>query len=160
MNGTQRTHHVLIVDDDFDFARSTSLILKRKGYAVSIATDGLAAIQQVQAIPFDVVLMDIRMPGLDGVETYQRLKNIHPDLAVVLMTGFAEEERVQAGLHAGAVAVLTKPLNIEQALQLIESVVARRQALALVVDDYPESCAILTRLLKRKGYTVACAESG
>ena len=160
MNGTQRKPHVLIVDDDLDFARSTALILKRKGYAVSIATDGLAAIQQVQAIPFDVVLMDIRMPGLDGVETYQRLKNTHPDLVVVLMTGFAEEERVQAGLCAGALAVLTKPLNVEQALQLIESVVARRQALALVVDDYPESCVILTRLLKRKGYAVACAESG
>jgi len=160
MNGTQHTPHVLIVDDDLDFARSTALILKRKGYAVSIAADGLAAIQQVQAVPFDLVLMDIRMPGLDGVETYQRLKNIQPDIAVVLMTGFAEEERVQAGLHAGVLAVLTKPLDVEQALHLIESVVTRHQALALVVDDYPESCAVLTRLLERKGYAVACAESG
>ncbi len=86
---------VLIVDEDADLARTTALILTRKGFAASVATDGWAAIRQVEQNPFDLVLMDIGMPGLDGVETCQRLKTIQPDLAVILMTGFSVEERIQ-----------------------------------------------------------------
>lgn len=159
MNDT-RTQHILIVDDDTDLARSLALIFKRKGFVPSIAADGLSALAQVEATPFDVVLMDIRMPGLDGIETYQRIKQIHPDLAVILMTGFAPEERAQTGLREGALAVLTKPLDLDHLVKLIEDAIAHHHALALVVDDYPESCVLLTRILQRKGYTIACVETG
>lgn len=158
MNTQPHTPRILIVDDDLDLARSIALIFKHKGYRVSVVADGLSAIQQVQTQPWDIVLMDIKMPGLDGVETYQRIKDIQPNLAVILMTGFADEERVQAGLRAGALAALTKPLNMEQTLQLIEEAVHHHHALALIVDGYPESRAILMRILQHKGYTVACVE--
>jgi CheY-like chemotaxis protein len=160
MNTNLHSPHILIVDDDLDLARSLALIFKHKGYRTSVAADGLSAIQQVQATPFDLVLMDIKMPGLDGVETYECLKQSHPNLAVILMTGFADEERVQAGLHAGALHVLTKPLNIDRALALIQTALENHKTLALIVDDYPESCAQIARILERMGYRVACVESG
>jgi len=151
---------VLIVDDDADLARSTALILKCKGFTTSIATSGLVALHQAEQQSFDVVLLDIRMPGMDGVETYQRLKTIQPDLIAIMMTGFALEERVQASLREGALTVFTKPLALDHLLQLLEDAIAHRRALALVVDDYPDTCVMLDALLKRKGYRVARAETG
>ncbi|MCI0477252.1 MAG: response regulator [Anaerolineales bacterium] len=151
---------ILIVDDDVDLAHTTALILTRKGFAVSVASDGLAAIRLVGQQPFDFALMDIRMPGLDGVETCQRIKTIQPDLAVVLMTGFSVEERVQAGLREGARAVLVKPLDLEHLFELIKNAVAQRHPLVLVVDDHPDTCATLTLILKQKGYTVGSVENG
>lgn len=151
---------VLIVDDDADLARSTALILKRKGYAASVATDGLAAIHLAEQQTFDLVLLDIRMPGLDGIETYQRLKTLQPDLIAIMMTGFALEERILASLSEGALTVLTKPLDLDHLLTLIEDAITRRQALVLVVDDYPDTCATLTLILKQKGYAVGSVENG
>lgn len=156
----QHPHHILIVDDDAYLARSLALVFKHKGYGVSIAADGLSAIEQVKTTPVDIVLMDFKMPGMNGIETYQHLKSVRPNLTTLLMTGFAEDEQMQAALQAGILYVLVKPLDIEHLLTLIPTVLARRQRLALIVDDYPESCAQITRVLERMGYQVACVESG
>ncbi|MCX7838480.1 MAG: response regulator [Anaerolineae bacterium] len=160
MNQNQNAPHILIVDDDVCLARSLALIFKRKGYVVSIAADGLSAIEQVKTAPADIVLMDFKMPGMNGIETYQHLKSIRPNLTALLMTGFAEDDQVQAALQAGILYVLVKPLDIDHLLTLIPKVLARRQTLALIVDDYPEACAQITRVLERKGYQVTCVESG
>ncbi|MEW5720226.1 MAG: response regulator [Chloroflexota bacterium] len=158
-NQSQKTS-VLVVDDDADLARSTALILKRHGYNVSIAADGMSAIAQVEHNPFDIALMDIKMPGIDGVDAYKRIKTLQPNIAAIMMTGFSIEDRIQEALRAGALAVLTKPLDLDRLLQLIEEAVARRASLVLVVDDYPDTCATLTKILERKGHRVASAANG
>jgi two-component system response regulator HydG len=157
---SQEKTRVLVVDDDADLARTTALILKRKGFVVNVAQDGFAAIQQVEQNPFDVALMDIKMPGMDGVETYKRIKALQPDIAAIMMTGFSVEERIQEALRAGALAVLTKPLNLERLVKLIEDAIKQRKSLVLVVDDYPDTCVTLARVLERQGHRVASAENG
>jgi len=159
LNQAEKTR-VLVVDDDADLARTTALILQGKGFAVNVAADGLAAIRQIEQNPFDIALMDIKMPGMDGVETYKRIKTIQPDIAAIMMTGFSVEDRIQEALREGALAVLTKPLDVDRLLELIEEAVAQRQSLVLVVDDYPDTCATITKILERKGYRVASAEKG
>ena len=123
LNQSEKTR-VLVVDDDADLARTTALILQGKGFAVNVAADGLAAIRRAERNPFDIALMDIKMPGMDGVETYKRIKTIQPDLAVIMMTGFSFEDRIQDALREGALAVLTKPLDVDRLLELIEEAVA------------------------------------
>lgn len=160
MNHQSHTRRILIVDDDVYLARSLALVFKHKGYAVSIATNGSAAIEQAKTTPFDLVLIDLKMPGMNGIETYQHLKRICPTLLALVMTGLADEEQTQAALQAGVLHVLTKPLDIEHLLTLISTTLARHSRFALIVDDYPESCAYIMRILKHKGYQVTCVENG
>ena len=110
---------VLIVDDDAGMARTTGLILSHKGYTVAIARDGREAIEQIKQRPFDVVLLDIKMPIMDGVETHRKIKQVRPNAVVVMMTGYAVEDLVQQALDDGAHGILYKPLDIDKALAII-----------------------------------------
>ena len=125
----------IIVDDDTDLARSTALILKRQGFSVYVAYDGAAAIHQAEHNPFDIAPLDIKMPGMDGVETYKRLKAIQPDLAAIMMTGYSVEDRTLEALREGALAVLNNPLDLERLLDLIEKAMWKRSNRASRKND-------------------------
>jgi len=94
--------NILIVDDNPSMTRTTALVLGRKGYAVEVAEDGPTAIGKVQEAPFDVILMDIKMPLMNGVEAYRRIKEIRPKAAVIMMTAYAVGDLVQQALQEGA----------------------------------------------------------
>ncbi|MFH0871340.1 MAG: response regulator [bacterium] len=111
---------VLIVDDDSSMLHTTALVLEGLGYAVDVARDGDTAIEKTQQADFDIILMDIKMPLMDGVETYKRIKAIHPEAAVIMMTAYAVEDLVAAALEEGACGVLYKPLDFERTVGLIE----------------------------------------
>ncbi len=104
---------ILVVDDEESmrfFLRNT---LRREGYAVLVAEDGPAAIALAQAEPPDVALVDVRMPGMDGVALMRALRATLPDLPVILMTGYGS---VQSALHAmkqGATDYMTKPFRVD-----------------------------------------------
>lgn len=152
---------ILIVDDDPGMARTTALILQRKGYSTDVAGDGPAAIEKARRAPFDVVLMDIKMPQMNGVEAYKRLKAIRPGSAVIMMTAYAVEDLVSEALQEGARGIVYKPLDIERTIELIEKARQEQEgAVVLVIDDDPEVCCILQRILEHKGYFVAIAHDG
>lgn len=152
---------ILIVDDDPGMTRTTALILEHKGYRVDTAEDGLAAIDRVRTTPFDVILMNIKMPVMDGVETYKRIKAIQPGTAVIMMTAYAVKDLIAEALQEGAYGVLHKPLDIARLVKLIEEArKEQRGAMILVVDDDPGTCRTLHHILERKGYTVATAPDG
>jgi DNA-binding NtrC family response regulator len=152
---------VLIVDDDASLARTTALILSRKGYTVTTAVDGPEAIERVKENPFDVILMDIKMPLMDGVETYRRIKQVRTDCAVIMMTAFAVEELIQEALQEGAHGILYKPLDIEKMMALIDKAIRSQQgAFILLVDDDPATCTTLRGILAKSGYQVATAQTG
>ena len=113
---------ILIVDDDAGMCETLFDIMEDKGYRTVIALDGYEAIQKVKEMDFDVILMDIKMPGMDGVETFKEIKKIHPETAVVMMTAYAVEDLIKEALHEGAYDVLYKPLDIERMIGLIEDV--------------------------------------
>ena len=152
---------VLIVDDNVNQCRTMSLILRHKGYEVATAKDGPEAIEKVQEKPFDVIFMDIKMPLMNGVETYRRIKEIRPEAAVMMMTAYAVEELVQQALEEGAYGIVYKPLDIERVITIVEEATQiQTGALVLVVDDDPGTCITLRNILAKKGHKVGTASSG
>ena len=113
--------NVLVVDDDRGIRFTLEGIIDDEGYMVRGAEDGYQAIELVKEISFQWVFMDIRMPGINGVETYLEIKKISPDSRVVMMTGFSVEELVKQALEEGVFAVLYKPLPVERILEILSS---------------------------------------
>ncbi len=107
-NGTE-VSHVLVVDDEGAIRYSVSKTLQRVGYRVSEAASGEEAIDLISDNDFDVVLTDIRMPGIDGVELLRRIKELIPDSSVILMTGYASLGTAIEALRLGAHDYLIKP---------------------------------------------------
>jgi CheY-like chemotaxis protein len=106
--------HVLVVDDDAAVRVAARRALEVLGYSVTEATDGLSAVQIFSADPsrFDAVLLDVSMPGLDGRETYLALRDITPEVRVVLTTGHALNELAQQILDLGVQGFIEKPFDI------------------------------------------------
>ncbi len=113
--------NVLVVDDDRGIRFTLEGIIDDEGYMVWGAEDGYQAIELVKEITFQWVFMDIRMPGLNGVETYLEIKKISPESRVVMMTGFSVDELVKQALEEGVYAVLYKPLPVERVLEILKS---------------------------------------
>ncbi len=124
---------VLVVDDDQRMVKTISDILKVKGYEAAEAYTGEEAVEKVKSDHYDCVLMDIKMPGINGVEALQMIKGLAPELPVVLMSAYTTEEQVKEVKQLGADTVLTKPLD----LQMVFSYLAllRKEESILIVDD-------------------------
>lgn len=123
---------VLLVDDEGSLLLTLAANLELEGFEVVVAESGERALEIVAKQPFDLVLSDIRMPGMSGVELFQRIRQREPEMPVVLMTAFALEELVDQALSQGAFMVLPKPFSIEQVVAALLH--AARRPLVLVVD--------------------------
>jgi DNA-binding response OmpR family regulator len=106
---TQNTARVLVVDDEGANRYSVGKTLQRVGYIVTEAASGEEALEHLSAQKFDVVLTDVRMDGIDGVELLRRIKEATPDIIVILMTGYASLETAVEALRLGAHDYLIKP---------------------------------------------------
>lgn len=149
--------NVLIVDDDIEMTETLSDILEDSGYDVESANDGFKAIERVKARTFDVILIDIKMPGINGVETYKEIKSIRPEAAVMMMTAYSVEDLVAEALREGAYGVMYKPIDIAKVAEFIERI--KKSALILIVDDDLSTCETLMDVLKEEGYRTARASS-
>lgn len=110
---------VLVVDDDPGIRETMGDILALEGFEVAVASDGEAAVALCAKQSFDFALLDIRMPGMDGVETLQAMKAMMPDLRVVMITGFETGDLARRAMEAGAEAVFRKPLDVASFLPLL-----------------------------------------
>jgi len=147
---------ILLTDDNREFAQNLSDILELKGYSVLTANDGFEALDVIKASPVDLILMDIKMPVMNGVETYKKIKRITPDTPVIMLTAFALEELIQESLQEGAFACLKKPLDFDELFATIEHAVSKG-SMILVVDDDENLCLNLLEILTQKGYRVSVA---
>lgn len=143
---------VLVVDDDRRIVKTICDILKVKGYEALQAYTGEEAIEKVKSEIPDFVLMDIKMPGINGVEALKMIKDISPGLPVLLMSAYATEELIKEGKQRGAYTVLTKPINIQMVLSSLS--LLRKEESILVVDDDPAFCKTLMDILHSRGYRV------
>lgn len=114
---------VLVVDDEPGMRDTLVAILEQQGYRVSSAPDGESASSAVQEADFDVVVMDIRMPGRDGVSVLEEIGEPPPQ--VILMTAYALEERLRAAVQANAFAILHKPFETRRMLNLVADATRR-----------------------------------
>ena len=149
---------VLVVDDNEDLLETLSMILQRRGFSVDTAFDGVSAVNKFEAGDFDVTLMDIVMPNMNGVEAFQKIREIDPEAVVILMTAYSEEELIRLAIDEGAHRVVHKPISIDKMLELIKEATLSQPI--LIVDDDVDILDTLTRTLELKGYRVESAGSG
>jgi len=149
---------VLIVEDDVNFRKTLSKILGKKGYTVVTAESGQHAIEIVKGKPIDVILMDIKMPVMNGVEAYKSIKQICPSATVIFMTAFSVEDLVKDTVRDGAYAVIKKPFDIDTMVNMIEK--SQRGALLAIVDDDPDIRKTMRNVLEKKGYSVTTCLTG
>ncbi|MEJ2182901.1 MAG: sigma-54 dependent transcriptional regulator [Nitrospirota bacterium] len=114
MKDDERKIQVLVVDDEEPFRRLLKKELTRKGFAVEVAGDGAAALQSMKEHPFDVVLLDIVMPGVDGISVMKEMRGEHHKPAVVVLTGRATIETAVEAMKNGAYDYLTKPYKLDE----------------------------------------------
>ncbi len=120
---------VLLVDDEEIFLQSMSKVLRGRGYEVGTANNGLLALEELKRATYDVVVLDQKMPGLDGVETLRRIRIDHASLPVILLSGHAEVTTAVEAMDAGAVDYLLKPALVDRLCQRIQSAVEKKSIL-------------------------------
>jgi DNA-binding response OmpR family regulator len=150
-----RPPSILVVDDEVDTCRNLSDILTDLGYHVDVAHDGLSALDLVRRNNYDVALLDLKMPGMDGLTLYREIKKLRGGTVTIIVSAYASTEMTEEALAAGAWQVLPKPIDFPKLLGLVGEAVG--QPLVLVVDDDPDLCATLWDLLRERGYRVALA---
>lgn len=143
---------ILVVDDDRRIVKTTCDILNIKGYDAVAAYSGEEGVNKVRSDGPDCVLMDIKMPGINGVEALKRMRHIAPALPVVLVSAYATDDLLQEAKRAGAYAVLSKPLNFPMILSFLS--LLRKEESILVVDDDPGFCKTLRDILTLRGFKV------
>lgn len=154
----QEKARVLVVDDQIGMLETFTDILEDKGFNVVTADDGFIAIERAKEQSFDLIFMDIKMPGINGVQTYREIKKINPKIAVIMMTAYSVEDLVEEAIEEGAYTVVYKPFDMDKVIQTIEKVLDT--ALILVVDDRLEDRETFKDALEIKGYSVTTAKDG
>jgi two-component system response regulator HydG len=146
---------VLVVDDEVDICHNLSDILTDLGYHVEIAHDGPSALELVRQKHYDIALLDLKMPGMDGLTLYREIRKLRPEIVAIVVSAYAAPETAAAALDAGAWQVLSKPVDFPRLMGLLEE--AAGQPLVLIVDDDHDLCANLWDLLRDRGFRVAIA---
>jgi CheY-like chemotaxis protein len=148
---------ILVVDDEVDTCKNLSDILTDLGYQVDIAHDGFTALEMVRQKPYDLALLDLKMPGMDGLTLYREIKKARAGTVAIVVSAYASGETRAEALAAGAWQVLSKPVDFPKLLGLVDT--ALEQPLVMVVDDDPDLCANLWDLLRERGFRVCLAHN-
>jgi two-component system, OmpR family, response regulator len=117
---------VLMVDDEQDFLETIVKRLKRRKIDVTGIDSGIKALELLEREHFDVVILDVRMPGLDGIETLKEMKKRRPLMEVIMLTGHASVESGVQGMQYGAFDYVMKPANIDDLLEKIHEASQRK----------------------------------
>lgn len=114
---------VLVVDDDVDTSTNLCDILNEIGYRADMAHDGPSALHLMQQEPFDLALVDFKMPGMDGATLLGEIRKDHPKLIAIMMTAYAEAEGLQRAVDAGTWKVLPKPIDVPELLLAMQQAI-------------------------------------
>lgn len=146
---------VLVVDDEVDTCANLSDILTDLGYQVDVAYNGPSALELVKQNTYDVALLDLKMPGMDGLELYRRIKKLQSGTVAIVVTAYASSSTANEALAAGAWQILSKPVDLTKLLALVDE--AMGQPVVLIVDDDHDLCESLWDLFRERGYRVCMA---
>lgn len=138
---------VLLVDDEEEFVDVLAERLEARGLTVDTAGNGELALEKAGKRPFDAIVLDMAMPGMDGIQTLEGLLQINPDLQVILLTGRATLGQAVEAMKLGALDFLEKPVDIETLVAKIEEAATRRSSLREKrVEDK------LSDIMRKKGW--------
>ncbi|MBF0231072.1 MAG: response regulator [Desulfamplus sp.] len=120
---------IMLVDDEERFLQTTQKMLIKKGYDALTATSGEECLVKLEQELVHVVILDVKMPGMGGVETLKKIKHLYPMVEVIMLTGHGTAESAVEGLKSGATDYLTKPANIDNIVAKAEEAFSRHLAL-------------------------------
>lgn len=127
----EKKAQILVVDDDVDLCKSLEIILKRNGYQVMTVHNGLQAVEIVQKNKFELILIDVVMPDMDGLATLKELHDITPGSRLVMMTGFSVSNLVGEAVKVGVDGVLIKPFDVDVVLNKL-----LKEDIVLIFEGY------------------------
>lgn len=116
---------ILLVDDEEELVSALCERLQMRGYEAEYVLSGADAVQRVRENPYDVAVIDVMMPDMNGLETLLNIKKLRPETQVILLTGRSDEEDSKTGLKHGAFDYLIKPVNIAKLIELMLKAVER-----------------------------------
>lgn len=117
---------VLAVDDDPMILELLGAVLTPRGYEIVTAQNGGDALALLESSPVDVVLLDVGMPGVDGMSTLRRIREVHPALPVIMLTGNVDPAVGRDSLQRGAFDYVTKPMDFDHLVRVLEAAVIQR----------------------------------
>jgi DNA-binding NtrC family response regulator len=141
------TERVLLVDDEEEFVETLAERMRNRGMEVATSHSGAESLDLIEDEPFDVVVLDLQMPGMDGLEALARIKSRKPDIQVVLLTGHATVATSVEAMKLGALEFLEKPIDMETLTKIIGE--AKAQKMILVDEDTEER---IREILHEKGW--------
>jgi two-component system response regulator HydG len=152
---TPHVPRLLVVDDEPDTCANLSDIFTDVGYHVDVAYDGPSALKLVQQNAYDVALLDLKMPGMSGLDVYREIRRLSAGTVAIVVTAYASSDTAKSVLQAGAWRIVPKPINFAELQSQVD--VALKQPLVLVVDDDHELCDSLWDLFREQDYRVCVA---
>jgi DNA-binding NtrC family response regulator len=114
---------VLLVDDEVEFVSTLAERLRIRGIEADTANSGIEALDRIAATTPHVVVLDVMMPGMSGIEVLRQIKKVHPNIPVILLTGIGSTGEATEGMRQGAFDYLMKPLQLDKLLEKIEQAV-------------------------------------
>ena len=120
---------ILLVDDEKDYIEALGERMKNRGMNVSTTTSAKDALKRVEEEPYDAIILDLQMPGMDGIEALKAIKKKNPDMQVILLTGHATVEKGIEAMKLGAMDLIEKPANIEVIAKKIKKAQANKMIL-------------------------------
>ena len=120
---------MMLVDDEERFLATTKKLLEKKGYHVFTAASGAEALEKLRTELIHIVILDVKMPGMDGLACLRQIKSLFPMVEVIMLTGQATAESAVEGLESGATDYLMKPIDIDDLIEKSEEAAEKRQRL-------------------------------
>jgi CheY-like chemotaxis protein len=147
----------LLLDDNEAFAENLAEILRDAGDEATVVTEGNRALELVRSQRFDVLLTDMKMPGMSGASAVHRIRQVDPGLAAVVITAYPGEDDLETARREGLLAVLPKPVPLPALVSLLSE--ARRDGLVALVEDDLALSDNLTEVLRARGFSCVTARS-
>ena len=169
---------LLLVDDEEEFLTASSQALGRRGFDVEIAPNGVTALEMVGKSEFDVLVLDVKMPDIDGIEVFKQIRETLPDLPVILLTGHSSIDDAFQTSKNGVADYLPKPIDMDQLAARLHEVVGKARhrvetdseglrpvdpaelIRVMLVDDEMDFLESLKKVFQRRNMEVTAAESG
>jgi DNA-binding NtrC family response regulator len=178
MSGNTGKIVLLMVDDEEEFLMSSAKALSRRGFEVDVAPNGVTALEMIELNDYDVVILDVKMPDIDGIEVFRQIRQTQPYLPVILLTGHSSLEDAFQASKDGIADYLSKPIEIEELTRVIRETVVQAKwhkkpdetvdsaeeqselVRVMLIDDEVEFLESMQRVLQRRNLEVITADGG